>query len=277
LKWLKGIYLSYLGKDKTMRAVKLPALFLLSVLVALINGCVSDQDYKKLKVQNDTQQKRIAELESELQTAKVKLDQLQRQLQAAEGRGGVEISTLQQKIAALEEDLAKKKELIAAMQQQLLYGGVSLPVELSTMLEDFAKGKEMVEYDSSRGIVKFKSDLLFERGSDVVASAAGDVIKALCEILNTEQGKNFDVIIAGHTDDLRISKPDTREKHPTNWHLSAHRAISVLNMMSSDGISPERMSIRGFGEFRPIAPNAPNKKGNSLNRRVEIYIVPHGM
>jgi len=260
-----------------MRTVKLSVLFLLCVFVVLTNGCVSEQRYKDLKVQNDTQQKRIAELESEVQTAKVRLEQLKRQLETAEGRGGVEVSALQQKIAALEEDLAKKKELISTMQQQLLYGGASLPVELSTMLEDFAKDKEMVEYDSSRGIIKFKSDLLFEVASDEVAPTAGEVIKSLCKILNSEQGKKFDVIIAGHTDDIRIGKPETRAKHPTNWHLSAHRAISVLDIMSNSGISPERMSVRGFGEFRPIAPNAPNKKGNSQNRRVEIYIVPQGM
>jgi chemotaxis protein MotB len=110
-----------------------------------------------------------------------------------------------------------------------------------------------------------------------VAPAAGEVVRELCKILNSEQGKKFDVIIAGHTDDIRIGKPETRAKHPTNWHLSAHRAISVLDIMENSGVSPERMSVRGFGEFRPIVPNLPNKKGNSQNRRVEIYIVPHGM
>lgn len=258
-----------------MRTVKLSVLFLTFTCLMLLSGCNSE--LKDLKVQNNTQQKRIAELESELQTTKVKLDQLQRQLETAEGRGGVETSALQQKITALEEDLAKKKELIATMQRQLLYGGASLPVELTTMLEEFAKGKEMVEYDPNRGVVKFKSDLLFEPGSDTVAPAAEEVIKSLCQIMNSEQGKNFDIIIAGHTDDIRIGKPDTRAKHPTNWHLSAHRAISVLDIMSSNGVSSERMSVRGFGEFRPIAPNAPNKKGNPQNRRVEIYIVPQGM
>jgi chemotaxis protein MotB len=145
------------------------------------------------------------------------------------------------------------------------------------MLEDFAEGKEMVTYDSSRGIVKFKSDLLFERGSDKVTPAAGEAVRSLCRILNSEQGKNFDVIIAGHTDDLRISRPATREKHPTNWHLSAHRAISVLNIMARSNVASERTSVRGFGEFRPIVPNKPNKKGNPQNRRVEIYIVPKGV
>ncbi len=258
-----------------MRTIKLSVFFLLCISLLLLNGCNSELN--SLRIQNDTQQKRIAELESEVQTTNVRLEQLKRQLETAESRGSIEVNALQQKIAALEEDLGKKRELISSMQQQLLYGGASLPVELSTMLEDFAKDKEMVEYDSSRGIVKFKSDLLFEPGSDIVAPAAGEVVKSLCKILNSEQGKKFDVIIAGHTDDIRIGKPATRAKHPTNWHLSAHRAISVLDIMSNSGVSPERMSVRGFGEFRPIAPNKPNKKGNPQNRRVEIYIVPKGM
>jgi len=258
-----------------MRTVKLSVLFLLCICLVLLNGCGSE--LKDLRIQNDIQQERIAELESEVQTTKVRLEQLKRKLETAESHGGIEINALQQKIAALEEDLGKKRELISSMQQQLLYGGASLPVELSTMLEDFAKDKEMVEYDSSRGIVKFKSDLLFEPGSDKVAPAAGEVVKSLCKILNSEQGKKFDVIIAGHTDDIRIGKPATRAKHPTNWHLSAHRAISVLDIMSNNNVSSERMSVRGFGEFRPIAPNKPNKKGNPKNRRVEIYIVPKGI
>ena len=260
-----------------MRIVKLSGIFLISACVVLLNGCASLQQYKDLKIQNDTQRKRIAKLESEVQATTLKLEKLKRELETTEGRSNIDVEALQQKITALEEDVGKKKALIASMQQQLLYGGAQLPVELSTMLEDFAKSEKMVTYDSSRGIVKFKSDLLFERGSDNVAPAASEAVKSLCKILNSEQGKKFDIIIAGHTDDMRIAKPQTREKHPTNWHLSAHRAISVLNVMARSNIVPERMSIRGFGEFRPIAPNKPNKRGNPQNRRVEIYIVPKGM
>jgi len=260
-----------------MRIVKLSGVFLVCAWVLLVNGCVSEQKYKDLKIQNDTQRKHVAQLESQLQTTKLKLEQLKRKLQTAEGSGGIEADALRQKIAALEKDLSEKKALIASMQHQLLYGGASLPVELSTMLEDFAKGQEMVTYDSSRGIVKFKSDLLFERGSANVASAAVAAVKSLCKILNTEQAKKFDIIIAGHTDDIPIRRPATRAKHPTNWHLSAHRAISVLNVMAKSNIASERMSVRGFGEFRPVVPNKPNKKGNPQNRRVEIYIVPKGI
>ncbi len=248
--------------------------FIVGILI-FVNGCVSEQDYNDLKLQNESQRKRMAELESEVQAKTLELEQLKRQLDSASGRTGIEMSTLQQKIAALEEELAKKKALIATMQQQLLGGG-QLPVELSTMLEDFANSSDMVTFDASRGIVKFKSDLLFEKGSDVVSPGAQDAVKSLCGILNTEQAKEFDIIIAGHTDDIPIKRPDTLAKHPTNWHLSAHRAISVLNVMTSNGINSGRLSARGFGEYRPVVPNEPGKKGNPQNRRVEIYIVPKG-
>jgi len=101
--------------------------------------------------------------------------------------------------------------------------------------------------------------------------------KAVLTVLNSEEAKGFDVIVAGHTDDMPVSKPETRLKHPTNWHLSAHRGISVVDLMISDGVIPNRLSVRGFGEFRPVEPNKPDKKGNAKNRRVEIFIVAKGM
>ena len=257
-----------------MRTVRLSAILVICACVLLANGCGSE--LQDLRIQNDTQQQRIAALESELQVTTLQLEQLRRQLADAQQTGGIETETLQQKIAALEEDIAKKEDLIASMQQRLLLGGAVLPVELSTMLEDFAKQHDMVTYDSSRGIVKFKSDLLFELASDTVAASAVEAVKLLCGILNSEEGKRFDVIIAGHTDDIRIATSATRAKHPTNWHLSAHRAISVLHVMEDSGIEPKRLSARGFGEYRPVAENLPGKKGNPQNRRVEIYIVAEG-
>lgn len=258
-----------------MRTVKLSIIFLLGVSFLLLNGCGSE--LRDLRIRNQTQSERIAELESELRTNQVQLDQLKRKLAAAEGSSDIEIQTLRQEIAALEEDIAKKKALIASMQERLLLGGAALPVELSTLLEDFAAKYDMVDYDSARGMVKFKSDLLFEKGSDKVAGSAVQAVKLLCDILNSEEAQSFDVIIAGHTDDIPIGKPETRAKHPTNWHLSAHRAIAVLNVMAGNKIDSRRMSIRGFGEFRPVSENRPNKGGNPQNRRVEIYIVAKGV
>jgi len=258
-----------------MRTAKLSIIFLLGISFLLLSGCNSE--LQDLKIRNQTQGERIAELESELQTGLLQLDQLKRKLTAAQGSSDIEIQTLQQEIAALEEDIAKKKQLIASMQERLLLGGAALPVELSTLLEDFAAKHDMVTYDSSRGMLKFKSDLLFDKGSDQVAASAIQAVKLLCQILNSEEAKDFDAVIAGHTDDVPIGQPATRAKHPTNWHLSAHRAIAVLNVMIGNKIDPTRMSIRGFGEYRPLEANKPNKGGNPQNRRVEIYIVAKGV
>jgi chemotaxis protein MotB len=259
-----------------MRLATVSVISFVCAAMIITSGCVSDQQFKDLKLQNTAQERRIKELESQLQTATLELDQAKRQVEALSGKGSIEMQALQQKVAALEDEIAKKKALIDAMQKQLM-GGVQLPAELSSMLEDWAKGSELVSFDAARGIVKFKSDLLFEKGSDEVAPTAMESIKALCGILNTDQAKEFDIIIAGHTDDLPILKPETKAKHPSNWYLSAHRAISVLDVMTGNGVASERASIRGFGEYRPIVPNEPDKKGNPQNRRVEIYIIPKGM
>jgi len=259
-----------------MRSVKLSTVFVALVLCAgmvSLSGCGGELE--QCRLQNRTQQDRIEQLTSELSAAQLQLDRLKRQLAAATESGDVTVESLRQKIAALEEDIAKKEELIKSMQEQLM--GISpLPVELTTALEDFANQHDMVEFDSEHGMVKFKSDLLFEPGSDQVSSGAQEAVGTLGGILNSESAKEFDIIIAGHTDDMRIARPQTRAAHPTNWHLASHRAISVRALMEAGGIDPKRTSTRGFGEYRPVAPNAPGKKGNAKNRRVEIYIVPQG-
>jgi chemotaxis protein MotB len=258
-----------------MRTMKISTFVRACVCFVLIGGC--NTELEDLKTRNAIQQKEIDGLRAELSAKSIELDKLNRELADAKEKGGINTETLEQKIAALKEDLAKKQALIDSMQKRLLYGGAALPVELNTKLEDFAKQYDLVTYDASRGIVKFKSDLLFEVGSDKVAPEATKAIRALCDILNTEEAKKFDIIIAGHTDNIPIEKPATLAKHPNNWYLSVHRAVSVLNVMAENKIDPKRMSARGFGEYRPIAENQAGNKGNPLNRRVEIFIVPEGM
>lgn len=257
-----------------MRILKISTLFLMCFSVVFFSGCGSE--VKDLKVKNETQRKHIEDLEAQVTADRIQLDALKRKLAQYEEEGGIEVDALKQKIAALEGDLTKKNELLAAMQQKLLTG-TALPIELSTMLEDFAKTHgNIVSFDANTGIVKFNSDLLFEKGSATVAATAIAAVKSLCGILNSAEGSKFDIIIAGHTDDIPIRRAETRRDHPTNWHLSSHRGISVLNVMTANKVAPKRLSVRAFGEYRPVEPNLAGKKGNPKNRRVEIYIVPEG-
>jgi len=130
-------------------------------------------------------------------------------------------------------------------------------------------------YDAKRGVVKWKSDLLFALGSDVVKENAKQSLNGFAQIMNSPAAANFEVLVVGHTDNTRIGKPSTLEQHPTNWHLSTHRAIAVGRVLQNDGLTPDKIGVMGFGEYRPVASNA-TEAGRSQNRRVEVYVVPEG-
>jgi len=249
-------------------------LVLCCVVVIVLAGCNESQRILDLKAQNSTQQGRIDELENALNQCNGQLQQKSQELEALRGKGGVDLQAKDATIAALEADIQKKKALIARMQEQLMKGGAVLPQQVNDLLQDFAKTSNMVDFDPATGMLKFKSDLLFNLGSDSVQAGAVESIKTLAGIMNSAEAKEFDLVIVGHTDDVPIKKPSTLKNHPSNWHLSVHRAISVEQMLSKNGIAAERMAVKGYGEYRPVEPNKPGKKGNAANRRVEIFIVP---
>jgi chemotaxis protein MotB len=258
-----------------MQTARFSVVFFLCIFLITLGGCGSE--LQDLRIKNDTQRTRIASLESELRAAELKINQLNRSLSSVGEQGNIELESIKAELAAMKEQLADKDAKIAQLVEKLLHGGGQLPVELTSKLEELANQYDMITYDATRGVLKFKSDLLFDKASDVVSTSAVGAVKSLCSILNTSEAAKFDIIVAGHTDDIPILKPQTREKHPTNWHLSAHRGISVLKVMMDNNIKAERLSVRGFGEFKPVEPNKPDKKGNPKNRRVEIYIVAQGM
>jgi chemotaxis protein MotB len=235
----------------------------------LIGGCVPKAEFDKCVRRNEIQQERIRALEDAEQQARLRAEQCQQQLDMLLKERGLSGD----KLSALQAALAEKDKLINDLTAQL--GKIALPEALSNALADWAKkAGDMVEYDEKTGIVRFKSDLTFDSGSDVVKANAQKQLTELSTILNSADAQKFDILVVGHTDDQPIKR--VAQQHPTNWHLSAHRAISVEKILSGAGIVETRLSVMGFGEFRPLEPNAPDHKGNARNRRVDIYIVPAG-
>lgn len=151
-----------------------------------------------------------------------------------------------------------------------------LPDALDAKLKELAsRYPEFLEYLPEKGAVRWKADLLFELGSDKTQISA-EVMASLREfaaIVNSAAATGFDVIVVGHTCTTPIMRPETLQQHRTNWHLSAHRAIAVMNIMADLQVAMKRMGVMGYGEHRPIADNATNA-GKARNRRVEIYLVP---
>lgn len=256
-----------------MRIAKVLVVVAVALLGIGLSGCISQQEYQGLKDQNRIQGDEIEKLQRQLSDATVELGQLRSQLKTLQGQSSVDADAKDDMIAALEQDIAAKTALIEKLRSEMLKGGIKLPMELSMALREFAEGNDMVTFDEEAGVLKFKSDFLFKSGSDKVQAGATGSVKALSDIMNSADGKSFDVVIAGHTDNDPIKY--SRASHPTNWHLSVHRAIGVLDLMTANGVEAGRLSVRGFGQFRPVQENN-TKEGKSANRRVEIFVVPSG-
>jgi len=249
-----------------MRLVTTSLIFALGTAVLVSTGCSPDA---RLRAQQRQSRERIEGLETDLQEQRNDNETL-----------ASELSEQQKHLAEIQKEstIQKKKfeELVAefdALAERAAQAG-ALSEEMSAALADLAQdNSELLTYDSTKGLVRLESDLTFDLASDAVKSGAEPVLAALANICSADRFGDYQVIIVGHTDDVPIVHSETRAKHPTNWHLSVHRAIAVMNVLSKR-MPEEHLAVMGFGQWRPMAPNLPGRQGNPLNRRVEIFIVP---
>ena len=80
--------------------------------------------------------------------------------------------------------------------------------------------------------------------------------------------KGYMVVISGHTDNTPIKTA----QFPSNWELSAARAISVAKSLTENGVDPARVSIQGNAEYLPLYKNS-TPANKRANRRVEITLI----
>ena len=70
--------------------------------------------------------------------------------------------------------------------------------------------------------------------------------------------------ISGHTDNMG--------KTADNQKLSESRARAVVGWLVSNGINPQRLTFKGFGDTRPVSDNG-TEASRAKNRRTELRIV----
>jgi chemotaxis protein MotB len=257
---------------------------MLSVVGSLImaTGCVSDAQYKEALAASRRANEQLVNSQNALRDVRLENQNLKDAIDsrdAAIAARDAQLAQLQDAHTKLGKDF---KELYDKYQKAIASGsdpqpltGIVLPAALDKALRKFAKDNpDVLEYLPEYGMVKLKSDLTFEPGSVDIKTASGDALRQFVQILNSADAARFNVYVAGHTDDIPIKKPGTLQQHPDNWYLSVHRAVAVEKVMTRAGLEPKRIGVMGFGEYHPIAANAPGNKGNVANRRVEIWIVP---
>jgi chemotaxis protein MotB len=122
-----------------------------------------------------------------------------------------------------------------------------------------------------RVVLQLRNDVLFDTGEAEVKPDGKAAIEEVATTLRSVGGKRFQV--AGHTDNQPIVTKK-KELYPTNWELSAARAISVVKLLVAHGVDPGMLSAAGYAAFDPVASNA-TPDGQAKNRRIEITLVPH--
>jgi chemotaxis protein MotB len=245
----------------------LTAMGLLFLAMAAGTGCVAENKYRDLEQAWRNSQEQLAERDARL----AELESQLALLRQGPERDKATILALTQE----NEELRRRLDELQRQYQELAGRSADIIVldpQTDRALRDFAaQHPDLVEYDPVRGMLKLRSDVTFALGSADLTSNARSTLGQLAGILNSPATQQYEIRIIGHTDSVRIARPDTRAKHPTNWHLSAHRAISVRDALDTSGVSPVRMMIGGYSMYRPVAPNT--RGGAEPNRRVEIYLV----
>ena len=140
----------------------------------------------------------------------------------------------------------------------------------SQLQKEIADKKVRVTADARGVVISLASDYYYSSGEAALTSEARDILIKIFTILDTIPNN---IRIEGHTDNLPIVPGSALSvRYPTNWELSAQRAINVLKSLESDGISPKRLSALGYADNRPLKSNE-TVGGRAFNRRVEIIIL----
>jgi chemotaxis protein MotB len=123
-----------------------------------------------------------------------------------------------------------------------------------------------VSQDERGVVVHIQEELLFPSGSADLKSSSLETLDRLAGVFRTMPN---DIRVEGHTDNVPIAS----RLFPSNWHLSVGRALNVgYYLIQKHQLNPEKVSVVGYSEYRPIAPNT-TTENKARNRRVDIVVV----
>jgi len=137
-------------------------------------------------------------------------------------------------------------------------------------LRELLRGRKDIRVVGDRFV--FQSEVLFPSGQALMTveglAAIDQLAQAIVEVERQIPPEvDWVIQVDGHTD----QRPIASREFPSNWELSASRAISVVKYLISRGVSANRLVAAGYGEFAPL------EAGNAdevlrRNRRIELKL-----
>jgi outer membrane protein OmpA-like peptidoglycan-associated protein len=257
------------------------------------------QDLDQARRELDARSQALEQARQELGTKGQDLDQARRELEArsqALDQARQEVGTKGQDLDQVRRELEARDQTLEQARQELTMRGQELErtrwqldakaAELEQTRQDIevksqevdqmraqaeasAREAEQIAREFSefkakqtdRGVVLTLGDLLFAYDRAAVSPGMTRAIDQLARFL--EKNPDRTAVIEGHTDNIGSEQ--------YNLALATKRAEAVKALLVAQGISPERIVTRGYGEQYPVSPND-SASGRQRNRRVEVVI-----
>jgi chemotaxis protein MotB len=249
-------------------------------------------DTKSMDLQKETERQkleltRLAAALAAANNEKGKLfsDLSEEQKQAAEQKANMVRLTAE--MAALKDELARLNAALEAadvkakeQNAQIVDLGQKLNRALASKVEELARyrseffgklrealaGQRDVQVVGDRFV--FQSEVLFPSGSAKLQPSGekqlANVAQRLIEISEKiPKDINWVLQVDGHTD----NQPINTSAFPSNWELSAARAIAVVKFLNSQGIANNHLVAAGYGEYQPLS-----AMDTARNRRIELKL-----
>jgi chemotaxis protein MotB len=202
-----------------------------------------------------------------------------------------QLTLLNQQLAALRKQLAaleialeaseakdkKSQAQIKALGQRLNTALASKVQELARYRSDFMaalreilKGRKDFEIVGDRFILQ--SEVLFGSGEARISPQGKVQLRKVARVINDIRRSipsdvRWILRVDGHTD----IQPIKTKAFPSNWDLSAARALAVVQFLITQKVPPQHLVAAGFGEYHPLK-NATSPQQWKRNRRIEFKL-----
>lgn len=195
-----------------------------------------------------------------------------------------QIAAIEHELAAVSQALEASERRIATQQVDVAGLGARLNRALLAKVEELQRGRSdflarlrvvlgdrpgfMVEGDR----FTLPSEVLFAAGSDRLLPEGMEEVRRLAATINAVRSDfppevNWVLRVGGHTD----KRPIANARFPSNWELSAMRAVTVVKALIAAGVPPQHVAATGFGEFQPLT-GGDSEAALARNRRIEFRL-----
>jgi chemotaxis protein MotB len=180
------------------------------------------------------------------------------------------VSDLEAMLDEVRRESAELAEQIRLREERLAQAQATQDEIVAKLQQEISDGQIQVERLRGQLRVDMVDEILFDSGEASLKPAGKEVLQKLASVL---AGADRQIRVQGHTDDVPIAGR-LAQTFPTNWELSAARAVNVVRFLQEGaGLDPVQLSASALSQYRPRVPND-GPEGRQKNRRIEILLEP---